>query len=70
MKPIPIPVPAKYLYPYVGSWVLKGWGQGQPKMTPGLPVLITNNFQAVPDSLIRFNIACLLSLSMLLQGCT
>ena len=35
------PVPAKYPYPYVGSWVLKGTGQGHPKMTLGLPVLIT-----------------------------
>jgi hypothetical protein len=42
----PVPVPAKYLYPYVGSQVLKGTGQGQPKMTLGLPVLITihNNY--------------------------
>jgi len=39
----PIPIPAKYLYPYVGSWVLRGQGWGQPKMTLGLPVLITTS---------------------------
>ena len=37
----PVPLPAKYPYPYVGSWVLKGTGQGHPKMTLGLPMLIT-----------------------------
>ena len=31
-----------YLYPYAGSWVLKGMGWGHPKMTPGLPMLITS----------------------------
>ena len=39
----PIPIPTKYPYPYVGWQVLKGKGQGQPKMTLGLPMLITND---------------------------
>jgi len=55
----PIPVPAKYLYPYVGSWVLKGKGRGQPKMTLGLPMLITTTGLAL-----EFN-ACLAALCML-----
>ena len=37
----PSPIPAKYPYPYTGSRVLTGRGRGQPKMTRGLPVLIT-----------------------------
>jgi len=40
------PVPAKYPYPYAGSQVLKGTGQGHPKMTLGLPVLITSAWKS------------------------
>ena len=39
----PVPIPAKYPYLYAGWRVLKGKGRGQPKMTPGLPALITND---------------------------
>ena len=35
--------PSRNTYPYVGSQVLKGMGQGHPKMTLGLPVLITTS---------------------------
>jgi len=46
----PVPIPAKYPYLYAGSWVLKGWGQGQPKMTLGLPMLITTNIHSKSTS--------------------